>query len=272
MHVLFMNLRSCSADGGCQFLSMPPKTSKLCKSFPEVMKDTSSLSMLEYFIQYMEYVGALHLVQFWLTVESFKALAHSEPTLGEDVTLTLYSKRGAFIRSPLCEVVTCSIAEVTCDITCSTTEGGSPGNSRAPTIGPGEAGTSTSAVEGTSRHGVTVHKGLQRRDTEHYKYCNCGIGVHTPPVLHRKASGDLQKNCESPKPSPPPTRTPEYALPKLQKRLNDEHGTPKLKSLSEYGSPKPPTAATNNCGPPTSKDHSTSNHISPEIQHSASLS
>lgn len=253
-----MNLRSCSVDGGCQFLSMPPKASQLCKSFPEVMKDTSSLSMLEYFIQYMEFVGALHLVQFWLTVESFKALAHSEPTLGE-----LHSKRDTF-RSPLCEVAICSIAEATCDITCST--GGSLVNSRTPMMAPGEG---ASSVEGTGRHGVTVHKGLQRRDTEHYKYCNCGIGIHTPPVLHREASGDLQKNCESPKPSPPPT--PEYASPKLQKRLNGEHGTPKLKRLTQslYGLPKPPT---NNCGPPASKDDSTSNHISPEIKRSASLS
>ena len=238
---------------------MPPKSSKLCKSFPEVMKDTSSLSMLEYFIQYMESVGALHLVQFWLTVESFKALAHSEPRLGEDTVL--HSKRDAF-RSPLYEVATCSIAEATCDITCSNGEG-SPVNSRTPIMAPGKTDTSS----GEGRHGVMVHKGLQRRDTEHYKYCNCGIGAHTPPVLHRRASGDLH---ESPKPSPPPT--PESAS-SPHKRLNDEHGTPKLKRLtqspSEHGSPKPPT---NDCGPLASKDHSTSNHISPEIKHSASLS
>ena len=52
------------------------RTSQLCKPLSAVLQDTSSLSMLEYFIQFMESVGGLHLVQFWLSVESFKSAGH----------------------------------------------------------------------------------------------------------------------------------------------------------------------------------------------------
>ena len=52
------------------------RTSQLCKPLSAVLRDTSSLSMLEYFIQFMESVGSLHLVQFWLSVESFKSAGH----------------------------------------------------------------------------------------------------------------------------------------------------------------------------------------------------
>ena len=52
------------------------QTSQLCKPLSAVLRDTSSLSMLEYFIQFMESVGSLHLVQFWLSVESFKSAGH----------------------------------------------------------------------------------------------------------------------------------------------------------------------------------------------------
>ena len=52
------------------------RMSQLCKPLSAVLRDTSSLSMLEYFIQFMESIGALHLVQFWLSVESFKSAGH----------------------------------------------------------------------------------------------------------------------------------------------------------------------------------------------------
>lgn len=60
-----------------------PRTSQLCKPLGHTLKDTSPLSMLEYFIQYMESVEALHLTQFWFSVESFKAAfpAHLQPVV-----------------------------------------------------------------------------------------------------------------------------------------------------------------------------------------------
>ncbi len=47
-------------------------TSDLCKPLPLVLIDQSRTSMLDYFIQFMENEKALHLVQFWLSVEAFK--------------------------------------------------------------------------------------------------------------------------------------------------------------------------------------------------------
>ena len=48
-------------------------TSDLCKPLPLVLIDQSRISMLDYFIQFMEGEEAIHLVQFWLSVEAFKA-------------------------------------------------------------------------------------------------------------------------------------------------------------------------------------------------------
>ena len=48
-------------------------TSDLCKPLPIVLTDQSRISMLDYFIQFMEGEKAIHLVQFWLSVEAFKA-------------------------------------------------------------------------------------------------------------------------------------------------------------------------------------------------------
>ncbi|KAL5477283.1 hypothetical protein EMCRGX_G024056 [Ephydatia muelleri] len=54
-----------------------PRKSQLSKSLADVLRDNSAhtSTLLEYFIQFMEHAGALHLVQFWLSVESFKSLA-----------------------------------------------------------------------------------------------------------------------------------------------------------------------------------------------------
>lgn len=53
-----------------------PRKSQLSKSLADVLQDNSAhtSTLLEYFIQFMEQAGALHLVQFWLSVESFKSL------------------------------------------------------------------------------------------------------------------------------------------------------------------------------------------------------
>lgn len=56
------------------------RTSQLYKPLAVILKDSetgSALSMLEYFIQYMEEEDALHLLQFWFAVESFKTAAPS---------------------------------------------------------------------------------------------------------------------------------------------------------------------------------------------------
>ena len=55
-----------------------PRTSQLCKPLAAILKDSAgALSMLEYFVQYMEEQDALHLLQFWFAVESFKIAAPS---------------------------------------------------------------------------------------------------------------------------------------------------------------------------------------------------
>ena len=51
----------------------PKLTSDLCKPLPTVLTDTSSVSMLDYFIQFMEEEKSIQLVQFWLSVEAFKS-------------------------------------------------------------------------------------------------------------------------------------------------------------------------------------------------------
>ena len=54
-----------------------PWTSQLCKPLAAILRDSGALSMLEYFIQYIEEQDALHLLQFWFAVESFKIAAPS---------------------------------------------------------------------------------------------------------------------------------------------------------------------------------------------------
>jgi hypothetical protein len=60
---------------------VPCRTSQLCKPLIAILKDSeagsAALSMLEYFVQYMEEQDALHLLQFWFAVESFKTVAPS---------------------------------------------------------------------------------------------------------------------------------------------------------------------------------------------------
>ena len=59
------------------YWSSVSRTSGLCKPLAAILMDSSPLSLLEYFIQHMESIGTLHLVQFWLTVQSFKLATSS---------------------------------------------------------------------------------------------------------------------------------------------------------------------------------------------------
>ena len=54
---------------------MEEAKSNLCKSLNEILNDKHQLSMLPYFIQYMEEAKAIHLVQFWFSVEAFRTAA-----------------------------------------------------------------------------------------------------------------------------------------------------------------------------------------------------
>ena len=54
---------------------MEEARSNLCKSLNEILDDRHQLSMLPYFIQYMEEAKAVHLVQFWFSVEAFRTAA-----------------------------------------------------------------------------------------------------------------------------------------------------------------------------------------------------
>lgn len=149
---------------------MPLKTSKLCQSFPKIMQESSS--MLEYFIQYMDSVNALHLVQFWLAVKSFKALNASQTSVGKNTRPS--DTVGAGSGSPS---ETSSCTKASCD---TTTAGSHIGCSRT------SKDTADTSVGG-ARHGV-----LRRRDTENHKYCNCGISMsmhqQTPPLTPKQGS------------------------------------------------------------------------------------
>ena len=59
------------------------RKSQLCSSLHYVLHDTTSeFNILDYFLQYMESVSALNLVQFWLSVQSFRSLGGDEKTRG----------------------------------------------------------------------------------------------------------------------------------------------------------------------------------------------
>ena len=49
--------------------------SNLCKSLSDILNDKHQISMLPYFIQYMEEAKVIHLVQFWFSVEAFRTAA-----------------------------------------------------------------------------------------------------------------------------------------------------------------------------------------------------
>ena len=82
------------------------RVSQLCKPLDHILHDTSPLSLLEYFIQYMESAEGLDLVQFWFSVESFK-----------------HATRRPASQSKQCEVSTCNTVPNTASVVSSS---GSP--------------------------------------------------------------------------------------------------------------------------------------------------
>ena len=84
-------------------------TSRLCKPLSAILKDSSTLSVLDFFVQYMERENALHLLQFWFAVESFKTVVSSANCgLPNHVTVNYYrekSARDSTTHSRQCEVV-----------------------------------------------------------------------------------------------------------------------------------------------------------------------
>lgn len=174
---------------------MPLKTSKLCQSFPEIMRESSS--MLDYFIQYMESVNALHLVQFWLTVESFKAQNHP---LGENARPVNSDTDKVGSGSPS---DTSNANKARCDMTTTAR------TSKAVT-GPDEAVREDTSVGG-ARHNV-----LRRRDTENHKYCNCGISMYhaTPPLTPKLGS---RTDLDEPNSETILKKDSEYPSPRLKR-------------------------------------------------------
>ena len=55
---------------------MEEAKSNLCKSLDEILNDKHELSMLPYFIQFMEEAKAVHFLQFWFSVEAFRTAAN----------------------------------------------------------------------------------------------------------------------------------------------------------------------------------------------------
>ena len=161
---------------------MPLKASKLCKSLSEILRDThSQLSMLDYFIQYTESVGALHMVQFWLSVESFRATAHkplspTKPNENSRRPNTLdKSGRSSFeATSPLSEIVYGVKGSLVESRINSSTEKSQEARTW-PSSSPHSSNGSVGSPGSPGNSGRDKHRVLQRRDTENHKYCNCRI-------------------------------------------------------------------------------------------------
>lgn len=146
---------------------MPPKTSKLCKSFCEVLRDSSTPSILEYFLQYMESVGALHIVHFWFSVESFKnALPITQSSVRHSSAMETNGQQPWTSCHTNCESTICMTG-------CPT---GSPVSKDKPN-----------------------RSVLKRRDTENHKYCNCLVNhqhqkVTSPQSLNPASSNVIPDN------------------------------------------------------------------------------
>ena len=69
-----------SDDEQCPWRS-GPMHSHLSKDLLTTLTDNSHNSLLEYFIHFMQTIDAVHLVQFWLTVESFKSTPQTPSNL-----------------------------------------------------------------------------------------------------------------------------------------------------------------------------------------------
>lgn len=78
--VLYLQIQGNSPISLLRMGSPPKLTSDLCKSLPDLLADKSSvMSMLNYFIQFMESEKAIHIIEFWLAVEAFKSAKSSVP-------------------------------------------------------------------------------------------------------------------------------------------------------------------------------------------------
>lgn len=154
----------------------------------------------------MESVSALHLVQFWLIVETFRVHSHSQPRtpqLGENARCLDSDKVSN--GSPL--AIPCS--------KCGTMETG-------VRYGPGTSKDAPGTDEETRNVGGGRHRGLQRRDTENHKYCDCRIDhMHqqpTPPLTPKHDSrADNKHGLESGGIDKTRNRDCEYPSPRLKK-------------------------------------------------------
>ena len=76
---------------GCGAQTPTSISSQLCKPLDVVLHEPSTFSVLNYFIQYMDSIGALHVVQFWLSVESFKSAETASNLISCDQNESLVS-------------------------------------------------------------------------------------------------------------------------------------------------------------------------------------
>ena len=219
---------------------MPPrKASRLCKQLPEILRDDSSLSMLEYFIQYMESVKALHLVQFWLTVESFKGQGGSSPKGSHSNaagTPNSHSQPGTpkgpghsqpgtpktpsqqqqqqqqQQHSPTTAAVAAAqqqqshshpgspeVEQFKFRPTTSSLVASSLSSLSEPNFSTREAAEDDRFRQRASSGGSVHIRGLRRRDTENHKYCNCGISGHH----HFSTSSTSSHNSSTEEQTPP---------------------------------------------------------------------
>ncbi len=200
---------------------MPFKTSKLSASFSDMLKDTSSLSMLDYFIQFLETLHVVHLMQFYLSVESFRSTVSSREqhhskkrsqsserrkrhdlsrtssiiSNGSDIAIRVGHEvaRDAEERmnhsqhkSPIVGGNVGGVSDAT---------RGSPGGvpqSRGRVEeglqggngeggGKGTGGSSGEDVHNKMSPSVELNKRLLKRETENHMYCNCKVHMVTTP-------------------------------------------------------------------------------------------
>lgn len=212
---------------------MPLRTSKLSVSFDDMMKDTSPLSMLHYFRQYLDTLNALHLIQFWFAVESFKAsvagAVKDRPRPAERRGMKSLTRAGSFGGgssgyspgvgvgdSKVCKVnarmtapmITSKVTgqdEASHEFDCGGGGGGGvggggggSGSSKDGGDGGGKRGGEDSSDGGDVSSGGGGMRILQRRDTENYMYCNCKFHAWPTAPLTPEGEG-VSSRDRSPK-------------------------------------------------------------------------
>lgn len=155
------------------------------------------------------------MVQFWLTVESFKATAQP---MQRTKTLPL-GESATYMQLKAEEEEECANLD----------EGSLEGCIRNSSVGNTAAATTTNTTTitrmttTTTSSGERIHKVLQRRDTENHKYCNCRIGMHdhegaTPPLSLKRQGG---------------TNMADGDCSDTTLHSNCEHGSPRVKRLNQ---------------------------------------